>query len=231
MPTYMENNRFFKFLWRANAIFIFGAALLALISLLIFAVFAISEMRSYQAPPPPAANVSTETNVENNLSIRIPYSPETVDHYTYFELRAGEDSLGKLSSYSKSQIRNIAIFDLETNETKWVFKGSQQEIEGFERIKKSIKSETGKSTRVTVGFLLTVATSRQDKSINRDLWIMSPDGADFRKIIPSILGKVDIQQYGNNETRIMIENDNYVEIHPVDINNLSLGKAVTVTLP
>ena len=227
MLTYMENNRFFKFLWRANAIFIFGAALLALISLLFFAVFAIPEMRSNQALPPPAANVSTETNVENNLSIRIPYSPETVDHYTYLELRAGED----ISSYSKSQIRNIAIFDLETNETKWVFKGSQQEIEEFERIKKSIKSETGKSTRVTVGFLLTVATSRQDESINRDLWIMSPDGADFRKIIPSISGKVDIRQFGNNETRIMIENDNYVEIHPVDINNLSLGKAVTVTLP
>jgi len=227
----MENNRFFKFLWRANAVFIFGAALIAIFSALIFTVFVISEFRSYDAAPPPIVDDKMETNIEDNLSIRIPYSPETVGQYTYFELRAGEDTLGKLSSYSKSQIRNLAIFDLEANETKWVFEGSQQEIEKYERITKSVKSDTGKSTRLTVGFLLTVATSRSDKSVNRDIWAMSPNGSGLQKIIPNVSGKIDTQTYGNNETRIIIEKINYVEIYPIDVNSLSVGKPVIVRLP
>jgi len=45
----MENNRFFKFVWRANAVFIFGAALIAIFSALIFTVFVISELKIYKS--------------------------------------------------------------------------------------------------------------------------------------------------------------------------------------
>ena len=43
----METNKFFKFLWRANAIFIFGAAMGAIIIVLLMGVLLLSEAVSY----------------------------------------------------------------------------------------------------------------------------------------------------------------------------------------
>lgn len=227
----MESNKFFKFLWRTNAIFIFCLAVVSLCCGLMIAALAISEMRAEKTPPPIAELTADAGNFEDDLRLRLPYSQKKAGHYTYLELRAGDDSYGKLSSYSQSQIRNIAAVNLKSGTTKWIFDGAQQQIEKYSSIVKSETSEEGKTINITTGFLLTVATSRADKSIIRDIWIMPPNGEDVRKVVSDISGSTDIERYDDNGLRLIIETDDTIEIYSLDPDALTLGEPITVTLP
>jgi hypothetical protein len=227
----MESNKFFKYLWRVNAVFIFFIAIFAAVGAFNIAFWMIAELRSDETRPPTAEIAIGDTSEsENNLRIQIPYRPQIVGNYTYFELRAGEDSHGKFSSYNKSQLRNVAVYDLISNSTKWVFQNSNQEIEAFMPVEIVTRDESKKSTQQTKAFLLKVATSKTDKSIVKDLWIMPPNGKSVRKILSNISGKLDLHRLGDNEFRIIVETKGSIDIYPLDVTNLSIGKPSTVTL-
>ena len=227
----METNKFFKFLWRANAVFIFFAAMFAAIGALIIVLWMITDLRSEETPPP-AAEIALDDNSENqnDLRIQIPYRLRTVGNYTYFEMRSGEDSYGKFSSSKESQLRNIAVHDLVLNSTEWVFPNPNQEIESFMPVEIVVRDQTQKSTQETKAFLLKVATSNVDKSIVRDLWIMPPNGKDVRKILSNISGKLDLHRLGDDEFRIIIETKDGVDIYPLDVSGLTIENPSTVTI-
>ena len=157
----MENNRFFKFLWRANAIFLFAAGLVLIGILLMMAAFLISDFGGSDTPPPTASSNSEKAEDKEFFRLTTPgkYKRQTAEGYAYFELRSGSDSWSKLGSSESSQLRNIGVFDLNTDKIHWVFPDAQQEIEVFLSVTKSVKDATEKDKSVTTGFLLTVALS------------------------------------------------------------------------
>lgn len=228
----MDNHRVFKFLWRANAVIIFVVAILIACLTVLMLGIAIAESGSYDVPPP-IADVSAQDNESAaNLQLNFPYSNETVGNYTYIELQLEGNSGGSgLKSYVKSQIRNIAVFDLKANITTWVFEDSQQEIETYEPIKDRSPDGAEGLKGVTKGFLLTVATSRADKTIVKDIWIMSPDGLDARKIISDVSDRLQIKYYGETEVKLLIKKDDKVDIYPLNVDTLTLGEVFTVTTP
>jgi len=141
----MEENKFFKFLWRVNAVFLFFAGI-GLIGILL-----------------PTVNTPVKKRaVEEVFSISPHRKSGSVDGFTYFELESEAESYGGFSSGSGKvfQTRNIGVFNLLTNEMNWIFPNAQQEIENFVEIEKSIPTDDGKTKNVTKGFLMTVATSR-----------------------------------------------------------------------
>jgi hypothetical protein len=225
----MEQNKFFKLIWRINALAICIASLGAVLFILIGGLILIVEMRYYDTPPP-VADTTENANTLEGLRLNIPYSPAIVEPYTYFELKTGKESTGSLS-YSKSQIRNIAIVNLETGLTKWVFDGLQQEIESYEKIGKSIQNTDGHPEQLTTGLLLTVATSQRDMSVVRHVWVMKPNGDGLSKVIEGVTGEVDIQRFGKDQVRIIIETKNNVEIYPLDVDTLTIGEPSTVSFP
>jgi len=227
----MDDNKFFKLIWRFNALVIFvGASALAVFALIAL-VLAISDSRNKATPPPVAEVPSNPNDVEEKFRIQIPHSSSQTGRYTYFEMRSGVDSYGKFSSGSNSQMRNLAIYDLKTDAIKWVFETAQQEIEAYKPVVKSIKSGDGKTISVKQGFLITVATSRTDGTIARDLWVMKPDGQDFRKILSNITGRVDVKKYGGEVSKLLLVTDETIDVYAFDINALTIGAPVTVSLP
>lgn len=231
----MDNNRFFKFIWRANGLLVFGLAVIAAFFTLFIAGLTIVEFGSSgNSAPPPAVEVRTDAEiVADTFRLEIPHSPIVVDNFTYIELRAGVPSGGKFSSggYSRGQLRNIGIFDMNTNTTKWVFNGSQQEIESRKQIAHRVPAPNDEYTETITGLLLTVATSRADKTVQRDIWIMSPDGEDLRKVIPNMTGDLELQRYDNTRLKLMIEQDDQIDVYDLDTAALTLGEPTTITLP
>jgi len=234
----MEENRFFRFLWRGNAVFLFIAGI-GLISLLLMTFsFLITDLRPSNAPPPPVS-VSAEKGeqsealrTDEKFRLQIPRSRQNARGFTYFELRTGTDSYGKFSPSYSSQLRNIAVFDLNKNTTKWLFADAQQEIEEFDSIQKEIKLENGETETLTTGFLLTVATSQADKSISRDLWVMAPNGEDLRKILPNISSRGPrIETYGAGQKKLIIETKSHIDVYPLNVDALTLGAKTRVSLP
>lgn len=235
----MEENRFFKFLWRGNAIFLFIAGV-GLISILLMTFsFLITDLRPSNAPPP-LVSASTERTepseapkTEEDFKLQIPYSSQNAKGYTYFELRSGTDSYGKSLSGSTSQLRNIAVFDLNKNTTKWVFPNAQQEIEEFDSIVKKIEAIDGETKTVTTGFLLTVATSQADKSVHRDLWVMSPSGEDLRKLLPNIAAARGhrLETYDGGKKKLIVKTDEFIDVYPLDVDALRLGSPTRIRTP
>jgi len=230
----MEHNRFFKFLWRANAVFLFAAGLLLVGMLLMSALFLINDFGHSKTPPPSALTSTEQNRAEETFSLRAPsrkYGETPSENYTYFELRSGIDSYSKLSSGSASQLRNIAVFDLNKNTTHWVFPDSGQQIENYDDVRKAVILETGDEKRISTGFILTVAKTLENGSVSRDLWVMTPDGKTLNKILSGISGSPDIERYGGNQIKLVLETKTHIDIYPFDVDRLTVGKPTRVSIP
>ena len=231
----MEQNRFFKFLWRANAIFLFAAGVLLLGMILFWAALLIAGFGGSDAPPPSSVSTSADQNrAEEDFKISTgsnKYNRNKVEGFTYFELRAGTDSWSKFGSGSSSQLRNIAVFDLNKDTTHWVFSDAGQEIEGYRAVNKTLALENGKTETVTMGFLLPVAKTLPDGSVSRDLWVMTPDGKTLRKILPNISRSPDIETYGDGQIKLILKTTAHIDIYPFDVDRLTVGEPVRISIP
>jgi len=227
----METNKFFKFLWRANAIAIFCAAMGALFCIVLAVGFVISDLFHEDTPPPTIESVDDASAKDETLRIRLQYKSNAVENFTYFNLRSGEDNYGKLSGGSSSQRRNIAVYDSNTKTTHWVFETSNQEIEEFLRLQKTIRDDAGKSSSITKGFLLSVANSNTDGSITRNLWIMPLNGKNPKKLLSDISGRLKLHTTDDDQLTLMIERNAEIDIYPVDLETLTLGQVTTLSPP
>jgi len=229
----MENSNFFKFLWRANAVFLFVAGIALVGLLLMAAVFMIADNRWSDAPPP-TVSTSTETPLTNEVfELRAPtkYGKSVLDDFAYFELRSGTDSYGKINSGSSSQLRNIGVYNLSTDTIHWVFPNAQQEIESFRSIGKTIASDTKDEKHIRTGFLLTIAKTLPDRSVARDLWSMNPNGTVLTKILSDIPQSPTMETYGEGQRKLIVETKTHIDIYPFDVDMLTVGKPTRVSMP
>ena len=227
----METNKFFKFLWRANAILIFFAAIGAIILLFTAVSYVISDLFHEDTPPPAIETVDSVFAKDETIRIRLKTRFEAVDNFTYFDLKSGEDNYGKFSSGSSSQRRNIVVYDSDSKTSHWVFENLNQEIESFQELNKTIRDDAGKKTRVPKAFLLKVANSNVDGLITRNLWIMPLSGKNPKKIVSDIYGDLKLHTTDDDQLTLIIETSDGIDIYPVDLENLTLGQATTISPP
>ena len=227
----METNKFFKFLWRANAILIFFAAIGAIILLFTAVSYVISDLFHEDTPPPAIETVDSVFAKDETIRIRLKTRFEAVDNFTYFDLKSGEDNYGKFSSGSSSQRRNIVVYDSDSKTSHWVFENINQEIESFQELNKTIRDDAGKKTRVPKAFLLKVANSNVDGLITRNLWIMPLSGKNPKKIVSDIYGDLKLHTTDDDQLTLIIETSDGIDIYPVDLENLTLGQATTISPP
>jgi hypothetical protein len=226
----MDENRIFKTLWRINAVFIFAAGIFAVFCMFLVGGVLVSDLLGQEAAPPNAEEQVVGADTEE-LRLSLPYSDRSVGSYIYLELETVSEYGGKFSSGKSSQIRNIAIVDLEANSTKWVFPQNFQEIESYLEIRRSVQTETENNEKETTGFFIEVATSDDNKKVTRDLWIMSPDGEILRKVLSNFSGRFKMKTFGENELRLIIEKADDIDIYQVDVDNLTIGEPVKIVAP
>jgi hypothetical protein len=211
-------------------VFLFIAGLAAICFITIAAFFLITEIRDYDIPPPISEGAHTASEEEEDLRVHVPYSTLTVGEYTYLELRSGKDSGGKSLSYSKSQTRNIAVYNLKTDTTHWVFEGAKQEIEQYKPVRKETIDEEGEQQSIIQAFLITKSTRRLDGSINRELWIMTPNGKVLNKLLPQISKAPKIEYFGET-IKLIVKADKNIIVYPLNIEDLTIGEAVKISTP
>ena len=86
-------------------------------------------------------------------------------------------------------------------------------------------------THMRTGFLLTVARTLENRSVSRDLWAMSPDGQDLRKILSDIPKSPDIRSYGDTQNKLIISTKSYIDVYPFDVDTLTVGEPTRVSMP
>ena len=98
-------------------------------------------------------------------------------------------------------------------------------------MKKNVRGEDGDISKITTGFLLTVARTLSDGEMSRNLWVMAPSGEDLTEVMANISGEARLEYFGENEVRLILETDEGVNIHPVDVDTLNIGAPLELNLP
>ena len=230
----MENNKVFKFLWRANAVFLFVAGIGLIALLIMFAALLISDFGGSYTPPPAISGSVDQSGEKEVFRLRAPsykYNETKSDDFVYFQLRSGTDSWSKLGSGESSQLRNIGVFDLNENTTHWVFPDAQQEIENYDAVNKNVMIEGKDKKLILTGYVLTVAKSLEDGSVGRDLWVMSPSGKALKKVLSDISDAPKIEPFGDDKIKLIIETKTHIDVYPFDVDMLTVGEPTRVSIP
>jgi hypothetical protein len=121
----MKTNRFFRYLWRVNAVLIFvatgGICLLAGSLMLTELGCNIQRRRAVEAAPPVVANA------EEKLYLG-PVRAVEGTHVLRGELQAPRRSLGISSSGYSAETRNILYLDIASTEARWLLPDSTHVI-------------------------------------------------------------------------------------------------------
>ena len=226
----MEQNRFFKFIWRTNGLLIFVTALLTL-GLILFFTFE-SLIPTFQATAPPLQTNAAETSVEEDakFGMRFERRNQFDGNYVTVEAYVEYDGQG-LKSYTRRQTRNIGIHNLINGNTNWIFPTNNQDVEDNSKIVKEITNSAGEIERVTVGHFLVTATTSADDNIVRDIWVSALDGSGAEKLIANVSANPQFIIFDTNQARILLETNGALKTIDFDIDTRSIGKSVIIARP
>jgi len=225
----MEQNRFFKFIWRANGLLIFITVLFTL-GLMVFLTFE-TLIPTFQDTPPPQQTLSTEREISPNAQLKLEFERSSLqEKYVIVDLYSEQDEKG-LKSYTRRKTRNVGIHNLITGKTNWIFPNNNQHVNKSIRIVKALDRVEDKSEKIAVGHFLVTATTSSNGDIVRDIWVSSVDGQNTQKLISDVSAEPELRFFDTNQARILIETDGALKTIEFDIDTRTIGKSTTINLP
>ena len=205
-------NRFFRNLWRFNAITLAGATVLFIVAALFFVAVLLQD----QARPRQVTNVVSVGEQEaasNEFSLG---SPGVISGTPYVQVSLIRGQLGGPGSMyprrSDRNVVNLLFLNISTNETRWLFEGAGQLIieshSMFNRMKTSPDD-----TRSPVGTFYVVVDKDTDgdkRLSERDalsLAASAVDGTGYRKLIEGIEQVYAVQQVADDKALVLYLKD------------------------
>ena len=188
----MDENRFFKFVWRLNGI--------AIMLLLLFALYSVGhelirQMRQRPSAPAVITNVAQDKTGEEKWSLGYPREIEGTD-YIYVPLgsqikkipASGSGGIGVVRNSDTATTRNLLFVNGQTREMRWLFKGNNQLIENIEEMPQPRYREKDKVEALL--YTLIRRDTNGDKKLTlddqSDLAVSLPDGSHYKEIVRSV---------------------------------------------
>lgn len=219
----MEESKFFRNIWRFNAIVISTAGIIS-IFLLIFAGYHIIKDLFGKRQVEDVVNITENENISEKWSLGYMKSLEGTD-YVLVPLESDQSYAQSYYSKSSSSYRNFLFINLKTNEQHWLFtqnkwliakndylydkKYGQKDRKVIAIMYNIVKSDTDKDKRLTVKDKLTLALS-------------NPSGGQYREILPSIDKLIGHSLIGTDEILILYQNRNIAYAARFSLENFKL---------
>lgn len=187
----MEENRFFKLVWRFNGLVISVAGVLS-VCVLLFVVFKLFQDATRER------TTKNIVNIEENAAVKESWSlgqfSESNDHKILMIPLHSDQSFDRgYFSKSSNSTRNYLFINTETFEQKWLFDHTNYLIERSDRLRKGdynskeptiailyqlVKLDSDHNNRLSAGDLTTIA-------------ITTPDGSGYKELITEVELVVD----------------------------------------
>jgi len=183
----MEENRFFKFVWRFNGIVLMVAGILA-IGGLGFGVYGIITDVAGKKEAKNIVNVTDDTDVDERW--RLGYLRD-VNETPYIMVPLHSDRSFSRSYYSKSSYstRNYLFINTETNQKRWLLGTNDYLIVSDEMLAVGECGETDCKTIAILYHVVKEDTNGDDRLTHDDLSsvaLSKPDGTEFKEIISGL---------------------------------------------
>ncbi|BDX07519.1 hypothetical protein [Planctobacterium marinum] len=201
----MEENNFFKLVWRFNGLLIAVAGMLA-IALLLFAAYQIFKDVTRDHNTHNIVNIEKSAEVEE--SWRLGHVTHLSGHKALMiPLHSDQNFDRGYFSKSSNSTRNYLFINTETNSNEWLFDHTNYLIESTEQLRMGdynskdpvlailyslVKLDSNSDNRLTPGDLTTVAISR-------------PDGSGYKEILTDVAQVLGSTLLSENELFIIYQ--------------------------
>jgi len=205
----VENNKFFKFVWRFNGIAIMVAIVLAILMMSGSALEGL-----WRKKEPAIANVAKDPDRQENW--RLGYAQRIKDRFVLIPLvsereyvKVGVPNLSSgLHSYGESGSgRNLLFIDGESNQSKWLFPANNQMIASYKFLPKEDEYRN-KEVNFIVYEVVTEDTSG-DKKLTKDdmasIAVSSFDGSRYKVIVPKVDRLINVSQISNDRILLIYQ--------------------------
>jgi hypothetical protein len=185
--VYMDENRFFKFVWRFNGIVLMLAGVLA-VGVLGFAGYKIFRETTREREVRNIVNVTDETDSDEKW--RLGYLQD-VDGTPYLMIPLYSDQSYAQSYYSKSSYstRNYLFINSETNKKRWLLDTNDYLIMNDEMLSVENYDAKDRKVRAILYHMVKEDTNGDDRLTHDDLSVVAlskPDGTEFGEILSNL---------------------------------------------
>ena len=226
----MQENKFFHFVWRFNALLIMTSGLLAVAFLLFALVSEILNNRDRLSNN--IVNVDRDTEIIENLEIS-DYREVKGTSYVFFPLKSAQSySRGSYSSKSTSSQRNYLFVDLKTSKDKrWLLPDNKSLIVNDVQIPDLVVA--GEPTLAILYTLVTQDTNGDRRLTASDLLtigISKPDGKNYRVVAEGVNKLLGYKPIDDSQIAVVYKRDRSIYSQSIDLNNWDYAVKTKPTL-
>jgi len=219
----MEENRFFKIVWRFNGLILMVAGVLA-IGLLIFVGYTLIKEKTSERNVNNIVNIQEKTDIKENWqlgymskiqgtsSIMIPLTSDQSYAQSYY-------------SKSSSSIRNYLFINSKNNTQYWLFKSNKYLINATNLLPEHQYNEKKDIVRVIVYKIVKQDSNKDDRLTTDDLQTIAlsmPDGTGYKEIIDDVDNFVGQSIIGKNTLLLVYQKKGIYFSARVDLSGFML---------
>ncbi|MEE2730402.1 MAG: hypothetical protein VYA55_06235 [Pseudomonadota bacterium] len=226
----MEDSKFFKSLWRFNAVLIAAAGMLAIL-VLIFSLYMIFKEINGRKRGNEIVNVDPQSNIEEVFRLG---SIEHVKGSNSVIVPLLSDQFFSLKySGSKSTVstRNLLFSDMESESSAWLLPSNQYLIVEHRQVNESGYWDRDKDVLSILYHVVTSDTNGDNRLTENDkitLSISTPEGKNHTELahnIDEVLGYVVLDK---NVIAVMFNRDNQGLIIYINVADFSISKEIVL---
>lgn len=183
----MEENQFYKFVWRFNAIVLMVAGILA-IGVLLFSGYHILQDITRERDTRNIVNVSEDQPIDEKWELGRLYK---IEGTSYIMVPLTSDQSYAQSYYSKSSnsVRNYLFIDTQNNHQEWLFETNENLVADIDFLSEKNYNDKALKVRAILYTVVDKDTNKDKRLTNKDettIAVSLPNGLGYKEILKGI---------------------------------------------
>ena len=218
----MENNKFFRTIWRFNSLVISAAGVLA-IAVLLFVSYKLYKDVTRERNTQNIVNLEESPEVRENW--RLGQLSEVVDGQVFMvPLYSDQTFSREYFSKSSNSVRNYLFIDAKSHERRWLFKHTDYLIESNSKLRLG-DYDSRKPVQAIIYELVKIDSNHDSRLTPKDLItvaITKPDGSEYKEIISEVNQVIDWKLLSKKSLLIIFQKDQVTYSGILDLNSKKL---------
>ncbi len=220
----MEENKFFKLVWRFNGLVIAIAGLLA-IAVLIFASFEIYKSTTRDRSTRNVVNIDEDTEIKEEWRYGQLTKISGTNHLM-LPLHSEQSFNRAYFSKSSNSTRNYLFINTETSQKKWLFDHTDYLIESTDRL--GLGGYDSKESTIAILYnLVKIDSDHNGRLTAKDLntvAITRADGSNYKELIKGVEFIVDQSLLNDKELLLIYQKNGISYTSTIDLVNLEIAE-------
>ena len=220
----MEENKFFKLIWRFNGLVISVAGVLA-IGVLLFAAYKLFQDVTRERTTRSIVNIEENSEIKENWRLG-QFSEINDNKILMIPLHSDQSFDRAYFSKSSNSTRNYLFINTETSQEKWLFDHTNYLIERSDKLRRG--DYNSKEPIIVILYQLVKLDSDHDNRLSSadltTIAITNPDGSGYKELIKEVELVVDHTLLNEKELFLIYQKSGVSYSAILNLENMELTK-------